>query len=38
MVVVDVVATDNKGVPVPDLKADDFTVQEEGQEQPVPCV
>jgi VWFA-related protein len=35
MVVVDVVATDNKGVPVPDLKADDFTVQEEGQEQPV---
>lgn len=35
MVLVDVVATDNKGVPVPDLKADDFTVQEEGQEQPV---
>jgi VWFA-related protein len=35
MVVVDVVATDNKGVTVPDLKADDFTVQDEGQEQPV---
>ena len=35
MVVVDVVATDNKDVPIKDLKADDFTVQEEGQEQPV---
>jgi VWFA-related protein len=35
MVVVDVVATDNKGVPVADLQAGDFTVQEEGQEQPV---
>src|SRR5947207_13854490 len=35
MVVVDVIATDNKGVAVPDLKADDFTIQEEGQEQPV---
>src|ERR1700746_995096 len=33
MVVVDVVATDNKDVPIKDLKADDFTVQEEGQEQ-----
>jgi VWFA-related protein len=35
MVVVDVVATDNKDVPVKDLKVDDFAVQEEGQEQPV---
>jgi VWFA-related protein len=35
MVVVDVIATDHKGVPVAGLKADDFTVQEEGQEQPV---
>jgi VWFA-related protein len=35
MVVVDVVATDNKDVPIKDLKADDFTVQEEGQEQQV---
>lgn len=35
MVVVDVVATDNKDVPIKDLKADDFTVQEEGQEHPV---
>src|SRR5437868_14188424 len=35
MVVVDVVATDNKDVPIKDLKADDFAVQEEGQEQPV---
>jgi VWFA-related protein len=35
MVVVDVVATDNKDVPLTDLKADDFTVQEEGQVQPV---
>ena len=32
MVVVDVVATDNKDVPLKDLKADDFTVQDEGQE------
>ena len=35
MVVVDVVATDNKDLPIKDLKADDFTVQEEGQEQAV---
>jgi len=35
MVVVDVVATDNKDVPIKDLKANDFTVQEEGQEQSV---
>ena len=35
MVVVDVVATDNKDVPITDLKADDFTVQEEGQAQAV---
>ena len=35
MVVVDVVATDNKGAPITDLQGDDFTVQEEGQEQPV---
>jgi VWFA-related protein len=33
--VVDVVATDNKGVPITDLKAGDFTVQEEGVEQPI---
>jgi len=35
MVVVDVVATDNKDVPIKDLKVNDFTVQEEGQEQSV---
>jgi VWFA-related protein len=35
MVVVDVVATDNKDLPVKDLKADDFIVQEEGQAQAV---
>jgi VWFA-related protein len=35
MVVVDVVATDSKGAPVTNLKADDFTVQEEGQEQSI---
>ena len=35
MVVVDVVATDNKDIPIKDLKADDFTVQEEGQVQHV---
>jgi VWFA-related protein len=35
MVVVDVVATDSKDVPVTDLKAGDFTVQEEGQGQTV---
>jgi VWFA-related protein len=35
LVVVDVVAADNKGAPVTDLKSDDFTVQEEGVEQPI---
>jgi VWFA-related protein len=35
LVVVDVVATDNKDLPIKDLKADDFTVQEEGQTQAV---
>jgi hypothetical protein len=35
MVVVDVVATDNKDLPIKDLKADDFTVQEEEQAQAV---
>ncbi|HVG91451.1 MAG TPA: hypothetical protein VNB54_08160, partial [Alphaproteobacteria bacterium] len=35
MVVVDVVAADNKDLPIKDLKADDFTVQEEGQAQAV---
>jgi VWFA-related protein len=35
LVVVDVVATDKKGAPVNDLKPTDFTVQEEGVEQPV---
>jgi VWFA-related protein len=35
LVTVDVVATDNKGAPVTDLQAGDFTVQEEGKEQSV---
>jgi VWFA-related protein len=35
MVVVDVVATDQKGQPVVDLKHDDFTVQEDGHAQQV---
>ena len=35
LVVVDVVATDNKGVPVTDMKSGDFIVQEEGTEQEV---
>ena len=35
LVVVDVVATDGKGAPVTDLKSDDFTVQEEGEEQSI---
>jgi VWFA-related protein len=35
LVSVDVVATDNKGIPITDLKAEDFTVQEEGRDQPV---
>lgn len=33
LVVVDVVATDNKGNPIPDLKAEDFTVLEDGKPQ-----
>jgi VWFA-related protein len=35
LVVVDVVATNNKGAPVTDLRAEDFTVQEESVEQPI---
>jgi VWFA-related protein len=35
LVMVDVVALDHKGAPVTDLKAEDFTVLEEGQEQKV---
>ncbi len=35
LVVVDVIATSNKGAPVTDLKAGDFTIQEDGVEQPV---
>ncbi len=35
LVLVDVVATDKKGAPVNDLKAEDFMVQEEGAEQAV---
>src|SRR5260221_10326313 len=35
LVVVDVVATDSKGEPVPDLKAEDFTVLEDGKPQKV---
>jgi len=35
LVVVDVVATNSKGAPVTDLKAEDFTVQEESVEQPI---
>jgi VWFA-related protein len=33
LVVVDVVARDSKGVPVTDLKQDDFTILEDGKEQ-----
>src|ERR1700756_64446 len=33
LVLVDVIATDNKGTPVRDLKEGDFTVLDEGQEQ-----
>ena len=33
LVVVDVVARDGKGVPVTDLKQEDFTVLEDGKEQ-----
>jgi VWFA-related protein len=35
LVVVDVVATDSKGEPVPDLKAEDFTVLEDGKPQKI---
>jgi VWFA-related protein len=35
LVTVDVVVTDKKGQPVPDLKADDFTVEENGKKQKV---
>ena len=35
LVIVDVVALDHKGVPVSDLKAEDFTLQEEGNEQKI---
>jgi VWFA-related protein len=35
LVVVDVVATDGKGTPVPDLKIGDFTVLEDGQPQKI---
>src|ERR1700749_960288 len=35
MVVVDVVATDSKGQPTPDLKAEDFTVFEDGKPQTI---
>jgi VWFA-related protein len=35
LVVVDVVAVDHKGAPIKDLKAEDFTVLEEGKEQQV---
>lgn len=35
LVVVDVVATDSKGDPVPDLKAEDFTLLEDGKQQKI---
>src|SRR5882757_1524400 len=35
LVVVDVIALDHKGVPVTDLKADDFTLQEENKPQKI---
>jgi VWFA-related protein len=35
LVVVDVVATDNKGNPIPDLKAEDFAVLEDGKPQKI---
>jgi VWFA-related protein len=35
LVVVDVVALDHKGVPIADLKADDFTLLEESKEQKI---
>jgi VWFA-related protein len=35
LVIVDVIALDHKGAPVTDLKADDFTLQEENQPQKI---
>ncbi len=35
LVLVDIVATDNKGKPVVDLKAEDFTLEEYGREQKI---
>src|SRR5947209_15565741 len=35
LVVVDVIATDNKGNPVTDLKREDFTLQEDGKDQEI---
>jgi VWFA-related protein len=35
LVIVDVIALDHKGVPVTDLKADDFTLMEEGKQQTI---
>ncbi|HEY2390662.1 MAG TPA: hypothetical protein VGK22_05775, partial [Candidatus Angelobacter sp.] len=35
LVVVDVVATDSKGNPIPDLKVEDFTVLEDGKPQKI---
>jgi VWFA-related protein len=35
LVVVDVVATDSKGAPIPDLKADNFTLLEDGKPQKI---
>jgi VWFA-related protein len=35
LVVIDVVATDSKGAPVPDLKAEDFTILEDGKPQKI---
>jgi VWFA-related protein len=35
LVIVDVIALDHKGIPVTDLKADDFTVMEEGKQQTI---
>jgi VWFA-related protein len=35
LVIVDVIALDHKGVPVPDLKQDDFTLQEENKPQKI---
>ncbi|HEX3093309.1 MAG TPA: hypothetical protein VHW72_11835, partial [Candidatus Angelobacter sp.] len=35
LVVVDVVTVNSKGEPVPDLKADDFTIMEDGKPQKI---